>query len=377
MPGSLRPHRHGLAPLTAARRAIVIVVAFGVAVGGGFVLMRAFNRATPVHMPAAGLRASTPVAPFSAVPKVSLEERNTIHVGDMTAAVQGLGSVWAAVITDQGQQEILQLDPSSGHVDARYPVNSIAAHEWGGAGIVVGAGSVWAAGAADHQATIFRIDPKAGELTRYPLEGHAVSDLAFDGRDLWALVSLEAEHQSAVVQVDPSSGDVLSETPFEADWTGGLFPVGGTAWVLERAVHGDTVEDGSLAQISPGTSPPVPLGGSFADPVTDGTSIWAPFYGDPTAMNLSHGIARVDPTTGAVLDQWKTDQIGYDLAVGADGGIWFLGGRGLERLNPSTGETDVREHLDSTPIFISPTDDGLWVGTYEGDLIRFQVRASA
>jgi streptogramin lyase len=362
--------------LIASRRAIVIVVAFGVAFGGGFVLLRAFNRATPVHRPAVALRVSTPVAPISAVPKVSVQERDSIHVGDMTAAIQGLGSVWAAVITDQGQQEILRLDPSSGHVDARYPVNSMAAHEWGGAGIVVGAGSVWAAGAADHQATIFRIDPETGELTRHPLEGHSVSDLAFDGHDLWALVSLEGEHQSAVVQVDPSSGDVLSETPFEADWTGGLFPVSGTAWVLERAVQGDTVEDGSLAQIAPGTSPPVPIGGSFADPVTDGTSIWAAFYGDPTAMNLSHGIARVDPTTGTVLDQWKTDQIGYDLAVGADGGIWFLGGKGLERLNPSTGATDVRQHLDATPIFISPTDDGLWVGTYEGDLIRFQVRAS-
>ena len=63
-------------------------------------------------------------------------------------------------------------------------------------------------------------------------------------------------------------------------------------------------------------------------------------------MNLSHGIARVDPTTGIVLDQWKTDQIGYDLAVGADGGIWFLGGKGLERLNPSTGVIDVRQHLE-------------------------------
>jgi len=363
--------------LTASRRAIVIVVAFGVAVGGGLVLVRAFNRATPVHKAAATRQTSTPVAPITAVSNVSLQERNTIHVGDMTAAVQGLGSVWASVITDQGQQEILQLDPSSGHVDGRYPVTSMAAHEWGGAGMVVGAGSVWAAGAADHQATIFRIDPDAGDVTRYPLEGHAVSDLAFDGHDLWALVSLDAEHQSAVVQVDPGLGDVLSETSFEADWTGGLFPVAGTAWVLERAVHGDTVEDGSLAQIAPGTSRPVPLGGSFADPVTDGTSIWTPFYGDSTAMNLSHGIARIDPTTGTVLDQWKTDQIGYDVAVGADGGIWFLGGKGLERLNPSTGETDVRERLDATPIFISPTDDGLWVGTYEGDLIRFQVRASA
>ncbi len=35
-------------------------------------------------------------------------------------------------------------------------------------------------------------------------------------------------------------------------------------------------------------------------------------------MNLSHGIARIDPVTGTVLDEWKTDQIGYDMAAGAE-----------------------------------------------------------
>jgi hypothetical protein len=63
--------------------------------------------------------------------------------------------------------------------------------------------------------------------------------------------------------------------------------------------------------------------------------------GDAQAMNLARGIARIDPVTGEVLGTWKTDPVGYDLAVGEDGGIWFLAGYHLERLNPSTGETDV------------------------------------
>jgi len=44
MLGRLRAHQGGLAPLTASRRAIVIVVAFGVAVGGGFVLREPSTR---------------------------------------------------------------------------------------------------------------------------------------------------------------------------------------------------------------------------------------------------------------------------------------------------------------------------------------------
>ncbi len=35
-------------------------------------------------------------------------------------------------------------------------------------------------------------------------------------------------------------------------------------------------------------------------------------------MNLSHGIAGIDPATGTVLDEWKTDLIGYDRAAGAE-----------------------------------------------------------
>ena len=69
-------------------------------------------------------------------------------------------------------------------------------------------------------------------------------------------------------------------------------------------------------------------------------------------MNLSSGIARVDPATGEVLDEWKTGSVGYDLAVGADGGVWFLAGQHLQRLNPATGEIDVKTTVEGTPIFL-------------------------
>jgi streptogramin lyase len=65
--------------------------------------------------------------------------------------------------------------------------------------------------------------------------------------------------------------------------------------------------------------------------------------------------------------------------VDADGGVWFLtanGGDQIERLNPSTGEVDAKESVTGSPIFISPSGDHVWIGTYQGQLIRFDIAPS-
>jgi hypothetical protein len=366
------------APRALKSRVFVATIALAIAAAGVFVVGSAFGGSSQAARTPAALDSPTPGARNSVapIPQVTIEQSKTIHVGQMTAAVEAFGSQWTPVITNQGEQELLRIDPSSGRVRERYPVPSISATEWGGGGITAGAGSIWLAGTADHRATVFRLDPDADRFSRIALDGKAVLNVAFDGHDLWAVMSLGADNQGAVVQLDPTTDGVVSETRFEAAWFEGILPADGTVWVLERSVRGDTVEGGMLARVDPGGVPRVALGGSFAEPVTDGTSIWAPFYGDATAMNLSHGIARIDPSTGEVLDQWKTDPIGYDMVVGPDGGIWFLGSEGLERLDPSMGDVDVTERMGGTPIFITATNDGLLVGTYEGDLLRFDVRAS-
>jgi streptogramin lyase len=130
------------------------------------------------------------------------------------------------------------------------------------------------------------------------------------------------------------------------------------------------VTGGRLEQLAPGTVPAVKIGGSFALPVTDGQSIWSATSGDETAMNLASGIAQVDPVTGEVVDSWDSGPVGYDIAVGPDRGIWFLGADGLERLNPTTGVVDSWPVAsDLTPTFIVPARNGVWIGTYEGTLL--------
>ncbi|MDP9185307.1 MAG: hypothetical protein M3O29_06540, partial [Actinomycetota bacterium] len=174
-----------------------------------------------------------------------------------------------------------------------------------------------------------------------------------------------------LVQLDPTDGSEISSTSYSTDWSGGLLPAQGTVWQLGRHVKNDTVMGGFLHQLEPGTAPDVDTGGSFSLPVTDGRWIWTAASGDAEAMNLASGIAQINPADGSIVQTWDVGNVGYDIAVGADGGIWFLGARGLERLNPSTGDVqswDPTGDDKETPVFVLPTREGVWIASYAGPL---------
>jgi Tol biopolymer transport system component len=331
-------------------------------------------------LPASRAQSSIPSPPsIAAVPPVALQAaRRALRfpLGSVTAAKEGFGSLWVAVVTRHGQQKVLRVDPVTGGTQHAFALPSISAGEWGGKGIAIGAGSVWVAGSDSDfgHAVLFRIDPATDTVDAIRLRGRGVENIAFDAGILWALVPQQTGYIADIVEMNPSTQRVVSTTEFRADWYGGIFPAAGTVWVKEASTRGAAVVGGTIAQIVPGKVAPVQTGGSFAEPVTDGTSLWTPFFGDRYTMKVSGGIARIDPTTGHVLGAWRTDTIGYDMKLGIDRGIWFLSGRTLERFNPSNGTVDVKTTLAGTPIFISPTTDGLWVGTYQGTLIHFVVQ---
>jgi hypothetical protein len=363
-------HRERRRRMAAGSLAMIVAV---VGLAGAVVALR--PRGIPTSMPTSV--ATTPSSPTPA-PRVHVVKDRTLRLGQLgglVAAEDAFGSVWAVLITDGGE-EVVRADSITGATDHRFPLSYFPAHEWGGQGLAVGDGALWVAGAdtGNSHATITRIDPATNAQMTIPIEGRAVVDIAFDSGTLWALVSQSTPHESTVVAIDPSTTRIVSSTKFKADWSGGIVADDGHAWAIERDVQGSTVEGGRLVQIVPGGPPPITLGGSFALPVSDGTSIWAPYFGDSQAMNMAGGIARIDPTTGDLLDEWPTDAIGYDLAVGQDGGIWFLSGDHLDRLSTLTGETDVKVAVSGQPIFLVPTDGAIWVGTYGGELVRFVVK---
>jgi len=363
-------HRERRRRMAAGSLAMLVAVA---GLAGAVVAFRARGVPRSLATSAATAHSSPPHAP-----EVHVVKDRTLRLGQLgglVAAEDAFGSVWAVLITDGGE-ELVRADPFTGSIDHRFPLSYFPAHEWGGQGLAVGDGALWVAGADtghDH-ATVTRIDPASNAQVAIPIEGHAVVDVAFDSGTLWALVSQSTPHQSNVVEIDPATNGIVSSTGFDADWSGGIVAADGDAWTIERDVQGSTVAGGRLVQIVPGGPSPVTLGGSFALPVSDGISIWAPYLGDSQAMNMAGSIARIDPRTGDVLDEWPTDAIGYDLAVGPDGGIWFLSGDRLSRLNTSTGETDVKVAAHGQPIFLVPTDGAIWVGTYGGELVRFSVK---
>jgi hypothetical protein len=348
------------------KRAVPVAIAAMITAAIVLVLSSAFrpdNTAIPV----------VPSVPtIGPVQDVSLGTPRVLPIaraGDfISSAREAFGSLWT-IESLSGVEQLQRRNVGTGEIEKTFSPPVYGGGEWGGDGIEIGAGYVWVR--AWDTATVYSIDPETEGVQRFPLNGKVVSDLAIDAQgQVWASVSMKGG-EVEVVRLDPATGQVTQVKSFEPDWWGGLYVIDGAVWTLERRVEGATVKGGTLTQIIPGTAPSVDVGGSFALPVTDGASLWTPFFGDRTAMNLSSGIARVDPATGEVLDEWETGSVGYDLTVGADGGVWFLAGQHLQRLNPATGRVDVKATVEGTPIFLTPADDGMWVETYEGDLVFF------
>ena len=330
-----------------------------------FVLSSAF-RADDTVTPA--VPASPAIGPVQDVALGAPRVLPVAQEGGFTSAREAFGSLWTVEILS-GVEQLQRRNVETGAMETTFSIPVSGGGEWGGDGIEVGAGSVWVRGRND--ATVFAIDPATDAVEQFPLDGQVVSDIAIDEQGLvWASVSVRGGGVE-IVRLDPASGQVTPVERFEPEWSAGLYVIDGTVWTLERRVEDETFMGGTLTQIVPGTAASVDVGGSFALPVTDGASLWTPFFGDEMAMNLSSGIARIDPATGDVLDAWKTGPVGYDLTVGPDGGIWFLADRRLQRLNPATGEIDVKATVEGTPIFVTPAVDGIWVETAEGDMVFF------
>jgi hypothetical protein len=322
--------------------------------------------------------ATEPTTPISSpvVERIALGDPVRLGIGPnggLASMVEAFGSAWVIGqfhTPESGEVQLRRLDPRDGTIQAEFNLPIAGGGEWGGDGLVVGGGYLW--GTAWGSATIFRIDPIDDSVSRFHLDGAVVENVAFDQQagELWATVAGEGEEDSVLTRLDPGDGSVVSSTPFTSGWSSGLMSVRGSVWVLERDVLDDTVSGGRLRQLLPGDAPDFETGGSFALPVTDGRWIWTPMSGDGGVMNLSSAIAQVDPSDGSVVQRWDVGGVGYDLAVGPDGGIWYLGPGGLSRLNPRSGEIQAWEASTDRdiPTFVAPSSGGMWVGGSQGAL---------
>jgi hypothetical protein len=317
----------------------------------------------------------------STVPHVTVSKTATFdlaQLGGLAAAEEAYGSLWLGVSTESGDTQIVRADPTTGKTEHVFPVEGWSPSEWGGKGIAIGGGKVWIPERRNGHSTIVRIDPATDEAVTLEVSADTIADLAYgsDGM-LWANVG--TGDGKAIAEIDPASGEILQMWPFTADWANEICEARGSVWVHEMATSNSTVHGGWLSRIVPGAAPHVETGGTFAGPTCSEDAVWTAVHGDAKAVNLAGGIAKVDPSTGSVMGSWSTPPIGYDIALDGLGGVWFLTVRSdgqVERLNPSTGSVDAAESVSGTPIFISSSPGTVWVGTYEGQLIRLDVAST-
>jgi len=349
-----------------ARFAAVLAATLVVTVGLVAFLFASFkpNRSEPVSS----------TAPTPTVEDIALgaPRRLDLHLvqGAPLSVEEGFGSLWVIGSFEQaGVDQLRRIDPQSGATEAKFDMPVSGSGEWGGDGLVIGDGYVWAT--AWNSATVYRIDPGDDSVTRMPFEGRIISGLAIDEvtGDLWIAVAGKPEQPWSLMRLNPADGSVISSTESSTNFAGALLPLGGTVWQSGQNFEHSTYTGSFLHQLIPGSPSDLETGASFARPITDGHWIWTPFSPENTYANASSKIAQVS-ASGDIVASWDVRGLGYDVAVGDDGGVWFLGGKGLERLNPETGTIQSWEAVPDgeTPTFVVPGSGGVWVGTYEGSL---------
>jgi hypothetical protein len=322
----------------------------------------------------------TPTGPPTPSPVSTAEIGQTIDVGQASALLYADGSVWVDVLRDATANtgEVLRINPGSGEVQARIAVDAYPDSEHGGSGMVFDGRYLWVVGTrwstdGPTGGILVRIDPDtdSAETIELPV-GVTDIDLVFDDGFLWTTGTFSPGKDPRVLQIDPVRGAVVSETPIDAEWWGGLVVEGGAIWLMEMSVRNSTVQgDATLVRLEPGSGavlarvPAVDEKGVMGAtmPVAAEGAIWM-----PTGSEL----LELDPQTGKTVSRFDL-AVGGDFEPALDRSVWCLCGFGwneLERLDPVSGKVDVTVHLDRKPIptAIAVAPESVWVLAYDGTL---------
>ena len=169
--------------------------------------------------------------------------------------------------------------------------------------------SVWAASGA----RLIAFDPGSGEPTR-TLECACDAGTAFDGTHLYQIA------EARIDKIDPATGDVLASIPAPGHGSdSGLAWAEGSLWVGQyrgRQIHQIDPETGAIRRTIECTR--------FVTGVTwvDGELWHGTWEGDDS------DIRRIDPQSGAVLEQLQMPQGIVVSGLESDGGDLFYAGGG-------------------------------------------------
>jgi hypothetical protein len=218
-----------------------------------------------------------------------------------------------------------------------------------------------------------------GGIVRIDVDGGPPHEIAFGEGAAWVLVggiaTAPAKPDFVVWRIDANTD---AADPLPATRGGNWVAVGeGAAWVTacrEQGEHG-MCTDAALLKL---------------DPSSGATVAEVPILGDPLEVSLasgavwvtvSHGSDQqmlvVDPATGSVTHRFHENG---DSVIASGGSVWLLGSNPghLARIDPGTGAV-----LDETGVMdactLATSDAVLWVGTCgpDGSLVRIDTRTGA
>jgi outer membrane protein assembly factor BamB len=145
--------------------------------------------------------------------------------GGVVGLVSAPSGLWGL---DQGSNEVVQLDPTSGDVLGRVRVEPPLA------GIAAEGDRIWTVSGRE---TLIRIDPRSHRIVdRIVIERFEPEGITIDGPTLWVSSSFEG----ALVRVDTRTGKVRDRIPTDGPLFGGIV-LGGSYWA--------TGNDGTLYRL--------------------------------------------------------------------------------------------------------------------------------
>jgi streptogramin lyase len=315
--------------------------------------------------------------------------------GAVRSVVYGEGAVWVAVSGEPpGGGTVLRIDPETDEVLAAIPVATVPGWEVGGAGMTIGAGSVWVTASVEDRgdppigtdAVLVRIDPATNEVAAtIPLGDGGEGDVAVDESGVW--VAIGGNERGQLVRLDPSTNAVVAGIPI----------------AHEAAPHQDLRQVVTVDGVVLVTQPTFDNGGSAITAVDTATNrvVETAVIRVPENLDSSIGrlvalngevwadkgfrLVRIDPRTGQVLDEAAElpEALAAGLLTSDDRGLWFLGYNGrtgsgprtLSLFDPETGAVQTFVDVPGiAPNAMAVGPDSVWVLDYHGALTRIELR---
>jgi dipeptidyl aminopeptidase/acylaminoacyl peptidase len=332
--------------------------------------------------------------------QVSAQITQTIDTGlrfPESVVIDG-GGVWVVTrhATSDGG-ELLRLDPNTGDVVARISLPSTPGWEFGGTGITAGLGSLWVAafGHEQHTSTVvYRIDPETDTLAEtidVADEGGA-ADVWVDDTGIWVLTFADRGDSMWLYRLDETTHDVLSRTAIPANWSNTVAGAGGWIWVLGNTDDSDGAPPGTLFRIDPASGAVV----DQFDPA-GGESFFLSVSGDRLWFFLTDGLHALDASTGRqVVEPLQLDVVGpiqtpgqfrSELVSDRTGGVWVIGatgqGPGAKGVWHVSADGIVDQFSNGNPGSLAdgiaaafdPSTASVWIVHYENTVSRLEINA--